>query len=89
MRIVLTRLTALAGVMLAVTSFALALPVRLPGAATAFGGWPMVTRPIPYLPAVFILGIMLIFLAAVVYELLPDRAEGPTWSSGPRRRGWP
>jgi hypothetical protein len=89
MRVLLARLTALAGVVLAVTSFVLALPVRLPGPATAFGGWPMVTRPIPYLPAVFILGIMLIFLAAVVYELLPDRAEGPAWSSRARQRGWP
>lgn len=28
---------------------------------------------IPYAPLFFILGIMLVFSAAVVYELLPDR----------------
>jgi hypothetical protein len=87
MRVLLARLTALAGVVLAVTSFALALPVRLPGTATAFGGGMALMPPVPYLPAVFILGIMLIFLAAVVYELVPDPAEDPGRWSGPPGRG--
>ena len=28
---------------------------------------------VPFAPLIFIVGIMLVFLAAVVYELLPDR----------------
>jgi hypothetical protein len=28
---------------------------------------------LPYAPALFILGVILVFLAAVVYELMPDR----------------
>lgn len=28
---------------------------------------------LPFAPAVFIVGVMLVFLAAVAYELLPDR----------------
>lgn len=28
---------------------------------------------LPYAPLIFILGVMIVFLAAVVYELLPDR----------------
>lgn len=28
---------------------------------------------LPFAPALFILGVVLVFLAAVVYELLPDR----------------
>jgi hypothetical protein len=30
---------------------------------------------VPFSPMLFIAGVMLVFLAAVVYELLPDRAE--------------
>lgn len=28
---------------------------------------------VPFAPALFILGVILVFVAAVVYELLPDR----------------
>lgn len=28
---------------------------------------------VPFAPALFILGVMLVFIAAVVYELLPER----------------
>ncbi len=35
---------------------------------------PVYSNPrLPFAPALFILGVMLVFLAAVVYELLPDR----------------
>ncbi|GIV00075.1 MAG: hypothetical protein KatS3mg014_1690 [Actinomycetota bacterium] len=30
---------------------------------------------VPFAPALFILGVMLVFIAALVYELLPDRRE--------------
>jgi hypothetical protein len=30
----------------------------------------------PFAPMVFILGVMLVFIAAIVYELLPDREHG-------------
>lgn len=30
---------------------------------------------VPFAPALFILGVILVFLAAVVYELLPDRGR--------------
>lgn len=30
---------------------------------------------VPYAPMIFILGVVLVFLAAVVYELLPDRTS--------------
>lgn len=75
MRTVIARVFVAAGLAMAGLSFALALPVRLPGAAAI----PAVAAPIPYLPAVFIAGIMLVFLAAVVYELLPDREPGDPW----------
>lgn len=30
---------------------------------------------VPFAPVLFILGVMLVFLAAVVYELLPERSR--------------
>lgn len=37
---------------------------------------PSFSNPrLPFAPAVFILGVMLVFLAAVVYELLPERSR--------------
>lgn len=37
---------------------------------------PVYSNPrVPFAPAVFILGVMLVFLAAVVYELLPERTS--------------
>jgi uncharacterized membrane protein YidH (DUF202 family) len=35
---------------------------------------------LPFAPALFILGVILVFVAAVVYELLPDR--GPRKERG-------
>jgi len=77
MRTTLARVTALAGLVFAATSFALALPLRIPGVAVFAVASAESGGVIPYLPAVFILGIMLMFLAAVVYELLPDRSQTP------------
>ncbi len=30
---------------------------------------------VPFAPALFILGVMLVFIAAIVYELLPERGD--------------
>lgn len=30
---------------------------------------------LPFAPALFILGVMLVFIAAIVYELLPERGD--------------
>ncbi len=76
MRTLITRTLVVVGLATATVSFALALPLRLPGAAA---GIPAVARPIPYLPAAFIAGLMLVFLAAVAYELLTDRDTTEPW----------
>lgn len=75
MRTTLTRLTIVAGVVIAASSFALALSPRLPVAPPTAVLPAVLARPIPYLPAFFILGIMLMFVAAVIYELLPDHTD--------------
>jgi hypothetical protein len=31
---------------------------------------------VPFAPAIFIVGVFLVFLAAVVYELIPERSDG-------------
>lgn len=31
---------------------------------------------VPFAPSFFILGVMLLFLAAVAYELIPERGDG-------------
>lgn len=37
---------------------------------------PSFSNPrLPFAPVLFILGVMLVFLAAVVYELLPERGH--------------
>lgn len=73
MRTAVTRLTIVAGFIFAATSFAVALPLRIPRAPFLTTGPPNLVQPVPYLPAFFILGIALMFIAAVLYELLPDR----------------
>ncbi len=51
----------------AVSYFFLAAPWGIPSS-------PVYSNPrVPFAPTLFILGVMLVFLAAVVYELLPDR----------------
>lgn len=55
----------------AVSYFFLAAPLGIPSS-------PVYSNPrVPFAPALFILGVMLVFLAAVVYELLPESGEGP------------
>ncbi|GMR09295.1 MAG: hypothetical protein BMS9Abin28_0113 [Anaerolineae bacterium] len=50
----------------AVSYFLLAAPIGVPTS-------PVYSDPrLPFAPALFILGVMLVFLAAVVYELLPE-----------------
>lgn len=56
----------------AVSYFLLAAPLGTPTS-------PAFSDPrVPFAPGIFIIGVMLVFLAAVVYELLPERrpAEG-------------
>jgi hypothetical protein len=70
MRTWLTVAMVVAGFALQVASyFFLAAPLGLPTS-------PAYSDPrLPFAPALFILGVMLVFLAAVVYELLPERGR--------------
>lgn len=57
----------LGGLVLATTGFLLAAPVGVPTSA-------LFSNPqVEFAPAIFILGIVLAFSSAVLYELLPDR----------------
>lgn len=85
MRSVAARLMIFGGFFVAATSFALALPLRLSGVSFLGETTLRVAQPVPYLPAVFILGIMLMFLAAVAYELWPDRTSPRPSGYGSRR----
>lgn len=68
MRLAATLGTLASGVALSIVSyFLLAAPLGKPTAE-----WYSNPR-LPFAPLLFILGVMLIFLSAVVYELLPDR----------------
>ncbi len=50
-----------------VSYFLLAAPWGIPTS-------PVYSNPrVPFAPGIFILGVMLVFLAAVVYELLPEK----------------
>lgn len=85
-RTALARLIILTGFLVAATSFGLALPLRIPGVPVLGETAPGLVQPIPYLPVVFIVGIMLMFIAAAVYELLPDRTNRQDHSSTRRLR---
>ncbi len=67
-RLVITVLMIAVGFALqAVSYFFLAAPMGIPTG-------PASSDPrLPFAPLLFIIGVMLVFLAAVVYELLPDR----------------
>lgn len=53
----------------AVSYFWLAAPLGVPSG-------PMYSEPrLPFAPALFILGVALVFLAAVAYELVPEEAR--------------
>lgn len=68
MRGMLAILMVIGGFLLqAVTYFFLAAPWGVPASAAQ-------SDPrLPFAPVLFILGILLVFLAAVVYELLPEQ----------------
>ena len=60
-------LTLLLGLTLAVAGFFLAAPI---GPTSS----PVISNPrLPFAPGIFVLGVMLIFISAVVYELIPNR----------------
>lgn len=60
-------LTLLIGLAVAVAGFFLAAPI---GPTLS----PEISNPrLPLAPVIFILGVMVIFLSAVVYELFPER----------------
>ena len=59
-------LTLLGGLALAITGFVLSAPL---GPTTS----SVISDPkLPFAPTLFVLGIMLLFVSAVVYELFPD-----------------
>ena len=63
---VLFVLTLLAGLLLAIAGFLLAAPIGAPNG-------PDISSPrVEFAPAIFVLGMILIFGSAVVYELVPD-----------------
>lgn len=68
MRVLLTLLMIVAGFALQAVSYLyLAAPLGIPSS-------PVYSDPrVPFAPLIFIIGIMLVFLAAVVYELMPDK----------------
>ena len=68
MRVLLTLLMVVAGFALqAVSYFYLTAPLGIPSS-------PVYSDPrVPFAPLIFIVGVMLVFLAAVVYELMPDK----------------
>lgn len=69
-RRVITLSMVVAGFLLQVVAYLLlAAPIGSPAD-------PRFSNPrMPFAPAVFIAGVMLVFLAAVAYELLPDRKD--------------
>lgn len=68
MRVFLTLLMIVLGFALqAFSYFYLAAPLGVPSS-------PAYSDPrVPFAPLIFIIGVMLVFLAAVVYELMPDQ----------------
>ncbi len=68
MRNTLTFLMVVGGFALqAVSYFLLAAPLGIPT------GVSFSNPRLPFAPTLFIVGVMVVFLAAVVYELLPDK----------------
>ena len=68
MRVLLALLMVVAGFALQAWSyFYLTAPLGIPSSA-------LYSDPrVPFSPLIFIIGVMLVFLAAVVYELIPDK----------------
>jgi len=70
MRTAITLLLVLGGFALqAVSYFVLAAPLGIP-TSEAFSN-----PRVPFAAGFFVLGVMLVFIAALVYELIPDRQE--------------
>jgi hypothetical protein len=70
MRVAVALLVAVSGVALAVVSyFLLAAPLGSP-VSERFSN-----PRLQFAPSLFIAGVMLVFVSAVVYELLPDRRK--------------
>jgi hypothetical protein len=70
MRVAVALLVAVSGVALAVVSyFLLAAPLGSP-VSVRFSN-----PRLQFAPSLFIAGVMLVFVSAVVYELLPDRRK--------------
>jgi len=68
MRLAISLMTLAVGVVLAVVSyFLLAAPLGQP-VDESFSN-----PRVPFAPTLFIIGVMLVFLSAVVYELFPER----------------
>lgn len=66
MRITLAVIVLVLGLGLALAGFFLAAPI---GAATS----PAVSNPrLLFAPGIFVIGVVLFFLSAIVYELVPD-----------------
>ena len=62
-------MVALGFVLQAVSYFALAAPLGIPTDVSF-------SNPrVPFAPVIFILGVMLVFLSAVVYELMPEEKK--------------
>jgi len=70
MRAVVAISMLIAGFLLqAVTYFLLAAPLGTPAS-------PVFSNPrVPFAGGLFIIGVMLVFMAAVVYELIPERGN--------------
>lgn len=67
MRTVLFLGCVVAGAALALAGFLLAAPIGAPTSS-------LYSQPrMEFAPAIFILGVVLVFLSAVIYELVPDR----------------
>ena len=68
MRKTMFLLTLFGGLALAVIGFLLSAPI---GPTTS----PVISNPrLPFAPTLFVLGVMLVFSSAVVYELFPDKS---------------
>lgn len=69
MRRTLFLLTLLAGLALAIVGFSLAAPI---GPTDG----PHISSPrVLFAPGIFVIGVILMFSSAVVYELVPDKKE--------------
>lgn len=70
MRKVLTALMVILGFIIQIVSyFFLAAPIGISSEAHS-------NPRMPFAPTLFIVGVGMVFLAAVVYELLPDKENG-------------